>query len=79
MGWSGVVGMLALVALGVGAWVATRPAVGWFAYSAMADGPLPLNFYLLTGRRVFGLVLVAIGLLAFGGVIGHRLGRRRTT
>ena len=79
IGWSGVAGVLALVALGVGAWVATRPAVGWFGWGVVADGSLPLNFYLLTGRRVFGLVLVAVGLLALGGVVGYRVGRRRTT
>ena len=78
IGWSGVVAVLALVALGVGAWVATRSAVGWFAYAAIADGPLPPEFYILSGRRIFGLVLVGVGLLTFGGVVGYRVGLRRT-
>ena len=77
VGWSGVAAVLALVALGVGTWVATRPAAGWFGYGVVAEGPLPASFYLLTGRRVFGLVLVGVGLLGFGGVLGYRVGRRR--
>jgi hypothetical protein len=43
----------------------------------VAEGALPASFYLLTGRRVLGLVLVGVGLLGFGGVLGYRAGRRQ--
>jgi len=79
IGWSGVGPVLALAALAVGAWMATRPAAGWFGYAALSDSPLPTEFYFLAGHRILGLVLVGIGLLGFGGVVGYRLGRRRAT
>ncbi|MGL4177207.1 MAG: hypothetical protein ACRCSN_14140 [Dermatophilaceae bacterium] len=50
---------------------------GWFAYAPSPDGDWPI--VVLFPRQVLGAAGTAVGAVLVAGVLGYRLGLRRTT
>lgn len=68
-----VLAVLGLVLLGTAAWVASRPAPGWFAYAPLSDTAYVPGGTFTPGTAV---LLSGAGALLLGGAVGFGVGRR---